>query len=90
MLAKSKLSSIETLMSQALRNLDISHKEFKTFVNEKERYEQMKERIRNIKSRHELSENSKMKIHKLKKKIFFCFVYIKWFQSLKKHGNKMV
>ena len=90
MLAKSKLSSIQTLMSQALRNLDISHEEFKTFVNEKEKYEQMKERIRNIKSRDELSENSKMKIHKLKKKIFFCFVYIKWFQSLKKHGNKIV
>ena len=36
MLAKRKLNSIETLMSQALLDLDISHKEFKTIVNEKE------------------------------------------------------
>ena len=59
MLAKSKLNSIETLMSQALIVLDLSHKEFKTIVNEKEKYEQMKESIRNIKSRDELSEYSK-------------------------------
>ena len=37
MLAKSKLNSIETLIE-----LDISHEEFKTIVNEKEKYEQMK------------------------------------------------
>ena len=49
MLAKSKLNSIETLMSQALIDLDISHEEFKTIVNEKEKHEQIKERIRNIK-----------------------------------------
>ena len=48
MLAKSKLNSIETLMSQALINLDISHEEFKTIVNEKEKYEQTKESIRNF------------------------------------------
>ena len=47
MLAKSKLNSIETLMSQALIDLDISHEEFKTIVNEKEKYDQMKESIRN-------------------------------------------
>ena len=45
-------------MSQALIDLDISHEEFKTIVNEEEKYEQMKESIRNIKSRDELSENS--------------------------------
>ena len=38
MLAKSKLNSIETLMPQALIVLDISHEEFKTTANEKERY----------------------------------------------------
>ena len=46
-------------MSQALLDLDINHEEFKTIVNEKEKYEQMKESIRNIKSRDELSENSR-------------------------------
>ena len=57
MLAKSKLNSIETL-SQALIDLDISHEEFKTIINEKEKYGQMKENIRNTKSRDELSVNS--------------------------------
>ena len=36
MLAKSKLNSIETLMSQILIDLEISYEEFKTNVNEKE------------------------------------------------------
>ena len=62
MLAKSKLNSIETLMSQALIDLDINHEEFKTIVNEKEKYEQMKESIRNVKSsdvKDELNECSR-------------------------------
>ena len=59
MLAKSKLNTIETLMSQVLIDLDISHEEFKTIVNEKEKYEQMKGSIRNTKSTDELSENSR-------------------------------
>ena len=37
MLAKSKLNNIETLMSQALIDLDTRHEEFKTIVNEKEK-----------------------------------------------------
>ena len=49
MLAKSKLNSIETLMSQALLiDLDISHEEFKTIVNEKEKYDQIKESIQDL------------------------------------------
>ena len=59
MLVKCKLNSIETLMSQALIDLDISHEEFQIIVKEKEKYEQMKENIRNTKSRDEFSENSR-------------------------------
>ena len=59
MLAKSKLNRIETLMSQALVDLDISHEEFKTIMNEKEKYEQIEESIGNTKSRDELSENGR-------------------------------
>ena len=43
MLARSKLSSVEIIISQALIDLEISHKESKTIVNEKEKYEKMKE-----------------------------------------------
>ena len=46
-------------MSQALIDLKISYEEFKTIANEKDRYEQIKESIRNTKSKDELSENSK-------------------------------
>ena len=42
MLAKSKFNSIETLISQALNNLDISHEESVTILKEKDRYEKMK------------------------------------------------
>ena len=45
MLAKSKLSSIESLISQALNDMEISHKEFITILNEKDKYEKMKKDI---------------------------------------------
>ena len=47
MLAKSKLNSIDTLISQALIDMDISHEEFITILNEKDRYEMMKNNLRN-------------------------------------------
>ena len=59
MIAKRKLNSTKNLISQALIDLDISHEEFKTIGNEKKKYEQMKENIRNTKRRDELSENSR-------------------------------
>ena len=57
MLAKCKLNSIESLMSQALIDLDISHEEFKTIVDEKEKYDQIEGSIRNKKNGDEFSEN---------------------------------
>ena len=42
MLAESKLNSIETLISQALSDLNISNEEFKMILNEKDKYEKMK------------------------------------------------
>ena len=42
MLAKSKFNIIETLVSQALGDLDISHKEFVTLLKEKDRHEKVK------------------------------------------------
>ena len=42
MLAESKFNSIETLTSQALGDLDISHEEFVMILNEKDKYERMK------------------------------------------------
>ena len=47
MLTKSKYNSIEALISQALIDIDISHKEFITILKEKDKYEKMKEDIKN-------------------------------------------
>ena len=57
MLAKSKLNSIETLISQALIDMGISHEEFVTILKEKDKYEKMKENVK--------SENEKQEIMRL-------------------------
>ena len=57
MLTKRKLNSIETLISQALIDMDISHEGFVTILKEKEKYENMKENLR--------SENEEYKIMRL-------------------------
>ena len=45
MLAESKFNSIETLISQALGDLDISHEEFIMISKEKDKYERMKNNL---------------------------------------------
>ena len=45
MLAKSKLNSVETLISQALIDMEISHKEFVTILNEKDKYDKIKNNL---------------------------------------------
>ena len=59
MLAKRKLNSIEDLASQSLIDLEISYKEFKIVVDEKEKNEKMTENVRMTKSDIESSENNK-------------------------------
>ena len=57
MLAKSRLNSIERLISQALIDMDISHEEFVTILKEKDKDEKMKENLR--------SENEEYRIMRL-------------------------
>ena len=61
MLAKSKFNSIETLISQALIDLDISHEEFTMIMilNEKDKYEKMKYNLIS-ENRHEKQETIKL------------------------------
>ena len=57
--AKSKLNGIEILVSQALIDLEISHEEFITILKEKNRYEKMKENLKNVSEKREnMSVNS--------------------------------
>ena len=61
MLAKSKLNSIETLVSQALIDMEISHEEFITILKEKDKYEKMKENVRNVSQKlEEKAENMRL------------------------------
>ena len=47
MLVTSNLSSTETVISQELIDMDISHKEFITILKEKDKCEKVKENYRN-------------------------------------------
>ena len=57
MLAKSKVNTIEALISQALTDMEISHEKFIAIFKEKDKYEKMKENVR--------SENEKQEIMRL-------------------------
>ena len=46
MLARSKLNSIESKISEALINNEISHEDFMTILNEEKKYQDLKESIR--------------------------------------------
>ena len=58
MLAKSKLNSIETLVYQALIDMEISDEEFNAIMKEKKKHEMMKE---NVKNASEKQENMRLK-----------------------------
>ena len=64
MLAKTKLNNIETLISQALIDMYISHEEFVTILKEKDKYEKIKD---NLKSKN--GEYRIMRLSSLKSKI---------------------
>ena len=49
MLARSKLNSIESEISEALMNNQISHEDFITFINEEMNYRELKKSTRMMK-----------------------------------------
>ena len=65
MLDKSKLNSIETLISQALIDMKISHEEFITILKERDKYEKMKDNLRSEYEKYVPNDTS-CKKHKIK------------------------
>ena len=61
MLAKSKLNIIETLISQVLIDMEISHEEFITILKEKDKYEKMKDNLRSENEKYEIMRLSSIK-----------------------------
>ena len=62
MLAKSKLNGIESLISLALINMELTHEEYNTILKEKNKYEKMIESARNISEKldEEKQENKRL------------------------------
>ena len=97
MLAKSKLNSIETLVSQALIDMEISHEEFITILKEKDKYEKMKDNLRSENEKYEIMRLSSIKSLSIlriieyfmpsKKKIFFLCIYKMLQISEKEYGK---
>ena len=63
MLAKSKLNCIETLISEALIDMETSHEEFATILKEKDKYEKMKESLR---SENQMKKQENMRLSSIK------------------------
>ena len=49
MLARSKLNNLESKVSEALINNEISHEDFLTIIHKERNYRELKERIRMMK-----------------------------------------
>ena len=65
MLAKSKLNSINALVSQTLIVMEISHEEFNAIIREKQKYERMKENVTNVSENMRLNSVNSKKITSL-------------------------
>ena len=61
LLAKSKLNSIENLVSQGLIDMKISHEEFSTILKEKNKYEKMTDNLRSENEKYEIMRSSSVK-----------------------------
>ena len=64
MLARSKLNSIESKISEALINNEISHEDFMTMINEEKIYRELKEGIRMMNSQRSDTEKINLKVKK--------------------------
>ena len=53
MLAKSKLNGIETLVPEALIGMEINNQELITILKKKDKYEKMKENVKNVSKKQE-------------------------------------
>ena len=65
MLAKSKLNSIETLISQALNDMEISRKEYLTILKEKDKYERMEDILKSENEKYMSSKTSSKAVYNI-------------------------
>ena len=68
MMAKSKLSSIKTLISQTLISMEIGQEELITILKEKDKYKKMKDNLKSENQKYEIMRLSSVKSKTWKKK----------------------
>ena len=61
MMAKSKLSSIKTLISQTLISMEIGQEELITILKEKDKYKKMKDNLKSENQKYEIIRLSSVK-----------------------------
>ena len=98
LLAKSKIDSIETLIYQALTDMDISLEVFVIILKEEDKYEKMKDNLRSNNEKSEImrlsSVKSKIQMKKylvfyvIKKRIFFFLCMYKMVEISAETWNK--
>ena len=78
MLARSKLNSVESKISKAYMDNQISHEDFETIINEEKKYRELKESIRMMNSQRcdaekvsFIEEGKKIGINEVIKRNFF-------------------
>ena len=74
-MAKSKPNSIETLVSQALIDIEISHEEFITILKEQDKYEKIKDNLRSENEKYEIMRLSCVKSKTFKKISMWLITY---------------
>ena len=67
-LAKNKLNTIDTLLSSALNDSEISHEKFRNIITEKNIYENIKENIKNTIEPTELPRIAELTAHSTREK----------------------
>ena len=81
MLARSKLNSIESKISKALKDNEIKHEDFETIIDEEKRYKELKESIRMMNSQRSdaekislIEESRKIGINEVIKKMHLLII----------------
>ena len=64
-LAKSILDNIETLVSETLIDMEIRNEQFNMIITEKQKYERMKENVRNVSERSSAKKQENISLNKV-------------------------
>ena len=89
MLAKSKLNSIEILVSQTLIDMEITHEELNVIIREKQKYDRMKENVRNVSEKQENMRSNSVNSRKITSLwIIYAIDNLNWLKDVSELSEK--